>query len=245
MDVKYYHLRDLSRWELFQLMFDALTFIDNHSQGMPLIFTNKVEELRTTFDIYDVEVAIERKISTREVFEAEQLRAYAVRKIYNLIYDYSDYRYDNKKEKAAQALMHIFESYGTGSNISRMPQETQTAVLINLLQELGREASLQHIATLHLTEAVEALSQSNNYFIQSQRIRHKKEAHYVTGVVKAARKDLTHQFLEFANVVNALAVLEGQEKYADLKKIMNELVKRYVTTARQRKRKQKDDAEEL
>lgn len=238
MNVKLYHLVRLSRWELFQLVFDALTFIDNHSQGMPLSFTNKVDELRSAFAIYDVEVALERKISTSEVFEAEQLRDYDVRKIYSLIYDYSDYRYDNKIEKAAQALLFIFEPYGTGSSISRMPQESQTAVLINLLQELEREAAQQHIATLRLTKAVQALSHSNNYFIQSQRIRHKQEARYVTGVVKAARRDLTNHFLEFADVVNALAIIEGQEKYAELKKIMNELLKKYVTTARKRKRKQ-------
>ncbi|MDD2474749.1 MAG: DUF6261 family protein [Dysgonamonadaceae bacterium] len=237
MNVKLHHLERLSRWELFQLVFDALTFIDTHSQEMPQSFTNKAEELRTIFDIYDVEMALERKIPTSEVFEAEQLRDYDVRKIYNLIYDYSDYRYDKQIEKAAQALIAVFKPYGTGSSISRMPQEEQTAVLINLLQDLDREATQQHIATLRLTTAVEALSHSNNYFIQSQHIRHKQEARYVTGVVKAVRKDLTKHFLEFADVVNALATIEGQEKYAELKKIINELIKKYVTTAWKRKRK--------
>lgn len=245
MNVKYYHLRDISRWELFQLVYDALTFIDSHSQGMPQSYTSKVEEVRTAFDIYDVEVALERKISTQELFEAEELRNYDVRKIYSIINDYSNYRYDNQKEMAGQALIHIFESYGTGSSISRMPQGTQTAVIINLLQELGRKAAQQHIATLDLTKAVEAFSHSNDYFIQSQRIRHKQEAHYVTGVVKAARKELSTQFLEFVDVVNALSILEGQEKFAQLKQTISAMVKKYVLRARQRKRKKSNDNEEL
>ena len=245
MKVKSYQLERLSHLKFLHFMRDALVFIDNHSEGMPKSYTNECEELRTAFDICNKEVMLQRRISTSDVFEAEELRDYDIRKIYSIIYNYSDYRYDKQKEEAAKALMFIFRRYGTGYTISRMPQDTQGALMISLLQELEREAAQQHIATLHLTEVMSALKESQNYFEESQKRRRKKEAHYVTGVVKDARKDLTIQFLEFVDIVNALATLEGEQKYFELKLTMNELIKKNVTTARQQKRKQLDDDEEL
>lgn len=245
MKVKSYQLERLSHLELLQFMRDALVFIDNHSEGMPESYTNKYEKVRTVLDIYYKEVMLPRRISTRDVFEAEELRDYDIRKIYSIINNYSDYRYDKQKEEAAKALMFIFRRYGTGHTISRMPQDTQGVLMINLLQELEHEAAQQHIATLHLTEVMDALIHSHNYFEEAQKIRRKKEAHYVTGVVKDVRKDLTVQFLEFVDIVNALGTLEGQEKYSELKLTINQLIKKYVTAAQQRKPKHTDDDEEL
>ena len=243
MNVKYYHLRILSRWELFQEMFDALKYTEEHSEGMPESFVKKVQELRTAFDFYDEELTLERRISTSEISEADKLRDYAVRKVYGIIYEYSNYRYDQQKEVAAQALIHAFKRYGTGSSISRMGQDTQTAVISLLLQLLTTETAQQHTATLHLTEAVQDLARSNNYFEQAQLVRNKKQAKYVKGVVKSARNDLINKFLEFADVVNALAIVEGQEKYEKLKQFLNLLVKDYFVAAKRRNRKPKEEEE--
>lgn len=243
MDIKLYELNRLSRWELFNLGYDALTYIDKHAQGKPPSFAEKHEALRKVFDIYDVEIAQQRQIFTDDLFEAQRLREYDIRKTYSIIFNYSDYRYDKNKEEAAQALMNIFKHYGTGSSISRMPQNTQTAIIINLLQELNREVAQQHIATLNLTEVVSSLAQSNAYFEKAQRTRLKLEANYVTGVVKSARTDLTNRFLEFVAVVNALAIIEGEEQYVALKQMLSAFVKKYVTKARQRKRKQVEETD--
>lgn len=243
MKVKSYQLERLRSWGLVQMVSDALVFIENQSEGMPEAYTSKMEELRTAFQICNDEVFLQRRVPTSDVFETEALRDYDIRKLYSIISDYSDYRYDKQKEKAAQALMFIFKRYGTGYTISRMPQDTQWSLMDRLLQELDRESSQQHIATLHLTEVMEALIQNNNSFKKAQQIRLKKEAHYVTGVVKAARKDLTKKFLEFVDIVNALAMLEGEEKYAELKLILNTLIKEYVTEAKQKKRQPEGEEE--
>ncbi len=241
MKVKAYQLKSLRGWELVQMVSDALVFIENQSEGMPEAYMSKMEELRTAFQICNDEVFLQRRISTSDVFEAEALRDYDIRKLHSIISDYSDYRYDKQKEEAAQALMFIFKRYGTGYTISRMPQDTQWSLMDRLLQELDRESSQQHLATLHLTEVMEALIKNNNSFKKAQQIRLKKEAHYVTGVVKAARKDLTKEFLEFVDIVNALAMLEGQEKYAELKLIMNALIKETVGSGKQKKRKVEEE----
>lgn len=243
MKVKSYQLKSLRAWELVQMVSDALVFIENQSEGMPETYMSKMEELRMAFKICNDEVFRQRRISTSDVIEAEALRDYDIRKLYSIISDYTNYRYDKQKEGAAQSLLFIFRRYGTGYTISRMPQDTQWSLMDRLLEELTRESSQQHLATLHLTEVMEALVKNNNAFKKAQQIRLKKEAHYVTGVAKAARKDLTVQFLEFVATVNALAMLEGEEQYAELKLLVNELIKDTMESGKQKKRKPEEEEE--
>lgn len=243
MNIKYYHFRNLLRWELYQIMSDALKYTDRNLEGMPDSFNNKLQELHAIFDVYDEELTLERKVSSPEIFEAEEMRDYAVRKVYGIIHEYSDYKYDKQKEAAAKKLINIFKPYGTGSNISRMRQDIQTAVILLMLQNLETETAKQHIATLHLTEAVQDLAHSNRYFEREQLTRNKKKAEYVKGVVKSARNELINHFLEFADLINALAIVDGEEKYADLKQFLNTLVRDYFVAAKRRNRKAKKEEE--
>ena len=243
MNSKKYQLETLLRWELYQVMSDALKYTDRNSEGMPDSFLDKVQELHAIFDVYDEELTLERRVSSPEIFEAEEMRDYAVRKVYGIIHEYSDYKYDKQKEAAAKKLINIFKPYGTGSNISRMRQDIQTAVILLMLQNLETETAKQHIATLHLTEAVQDLAHSNRYFEREQLTRNKKKAEYVKGVVKSARNELINHFLEFADLINALAIVDGEEKYADLKQFLNTLVRDYFVAAKRRNRKAKEEEE--
>ena len=111
---------------------------------MPPAFTTKLEELRTSFEIYDIELAQERRPSSEQLQQADESRDYTVRKLHQLIKDFSDYRFDTEKEQAAKSLLTIFKRYGTGSKIARLSQDSQTAVITNLLQELARDEVQQH-----------------------------------------------------------------------------------------------------
>ena len=128
MRVQSYQLKMLSRWEFFQLLFEVLAFAEKSSEEMSETFTNKLQELRTSFDIYDKELVQQRKIPTKQLMKAERDRDFAIRKIYTLICAYSDYRFDKKKMEAATSLNRVFKRYGTGSSISRMNQDAETAV---------------------------------------------------------------------------------------------------------------------
>ncbi len=237
MNVTYSPLNRLSRWEVFQLLYDVLAFAEPRMEGMPIAFTNQLEKLRITFDIYDIEIAEQRRISTEQLLKADEERDFAIRKTYTLLRDYADYRYDTKKMEAATALKRIFKRYGTGSSISRRPQDTQTSMINNLLQEFARPASVEHIVTLNLTELVTALTTYNQIFTHEQRVRDKAQASYVTGVARNARINAQNDFMTFVDIVNALAIVEGEEKYIKLKQLVNQLVKEYVTKAKQRKKK--------
>ena len=206
-------------------------------------YTDKLQELVIAFDIYDKELAQGRIAmpTSPQLIKAADHRDYAIRKLYQLARYYADYRYDATKETAGKALKTVFKSYGTGSFISRQAQDAQTAMITNLLQELDRDAAQQHLAILNLTEVVTALDQSNRIFEKEQQARRKKEAKYVTGLTKDARTALQKEIMEFITLINALAVVEGEEKYAKLKQIISSMLKKYRTAVQLRTKKREDD----
>ena len=95
----------------------------------------------------------------------------------------------------------------------------------------------QHIDTLNLTDALTALETTNEIFNKEDHIHKKLQARYVTGVVQDARANLQNVFMEFVALINALAVVEGQEKYTDLKKIITIKVQKYLSRAKLRTKK--------
>ena len=69
-------------------MFHALSFIEDSASNMPETFKSKAKELRDVFDIYDIEVANDRRHSAKQLKEVEELCDYAIRKIYEVIRTY-------------------------------------------------------------------------------------------------------------------------------------------------------------
>lgn len=237
MEIKNYILKMMTQWELFQFAHDTIAYADKYAEGIPQTYADKLEELRAAFDVYDEEVAQLRMPSPLELLKADDDRDYAIRKMYDLIRYYSDYRFDVAKEEAGKKLKRVFKNYGTGSFISRQAQEVQTAMTTLLLQELAREVEQQHVAILGLNEVVEALDTSNKVFKDEQKVRNNLRAKYVTGVVQSVRKELQTQIVEFMELINALAVVEGEEKYDKLKRVIATMTKEYVSGIRLRTKK--------
>lgn len=241
MNVTYTPLDRLNRWEIYQLLYDSLSLAEDFAPEMPESFNTKLQELRRAFDIYDFEMVQDRKVSSERLQNENNERNLAIRKIYSIVRVYSDYHYDPEKMMAAKYLRQIFKYYGTGSRISRMNQDAKTGLLTTFLQDLSKPDAVQHLSTLHLTDVVTALTTHNQIFESEQQIRSFAQAEYVTEVARNARLDAQNAFMAFAGVINALAILEGQEKYAELKQYLNALFKKYVTQMRQRTKKKKEE----
>lgn len=237
MQIAPYTLNLLTKWQIFQLIADVLTFAERSADEMPETFREKLSELRTTFEIYDQEIALERRPSAKRLIEVDEERNYAIRTMYKVMHTYMHYKYAPEKEVASQALLNIMKSYGSGREITRLPQGTRSAMMTNLLQELTTDVAQQHIATLNLTDALKELKKNNEIFDRENQILKKLQARYITGVVQNARANLQNEFMEFVTLIDALAVVEGQEKYADLKKIIATIVRKYVTKAKLRTKK--------
>lgn len=227
----------LNQWEIFQFLSYVLMAAERNADEMPPSYHEKVSKLRTAFEIYDIEIAQERRPSVKRLLEVEEERNQAIRTMYNVLRTYADYKYSEEKMTAAKGLLKIFKFFGSGRKISRADQETKTAMITNLLQELSTEAAQQFIVTLDLTNVVVALETNNLIFKKEQRMRIQFLGRYVTNVAKNARADAQKEFMEWVQLVNSLAVVEGPEKYVALKQYINVLVKEYVATMRQRTKK--------
>lgn len=232
-----YLLSRLSRWEIFQLTADVLTYANKFEEVTPETFNNKLTELQTAFEIYDEELVQERRPTPELLLEMDEARSYAIRKLHDVIRVYGDYKFVEEKEVASKNLRRITKKYGSGRSISRLGQDSKTAVITNLLQDLAQDDAKQHIATLDLTDVVASLIVANETFENEQLLRKKYLSEFVKDVVKNARTDVQARFIEFVDVVNALAVVEGPEKYADLKQKISTYVKHYVAQAKLRRKK--------
>lgn len=245
MNISFSSLDRLNRWESFRFLHDVLAFIDSHAEGMPELFVSKLESFRTAFDAYDDALVQERQVAPEKLVQAEEGRDLAIRKLYALIDEHAEYPYNKEKEDAAKVLLNVFKPYGSGSYISRLAQDEETAMLINLLQDLVSDTShAEAIQTLGLIEVQDALSTHNTVFARLQKQRTKDNAHTILGIVKATRTQAQKEFVAFVEVVNAFALIEGEEKYAELKLEINRLHKEVVDRAKQRTNKKEDETEQ-
>ena len=246
MKVSNTNLNRLTRWESFQFLADVINVAESHEEGKPELFTNKLAELQTAFNAFDEALVQEKKASPQGLLDAEEARDYAVRKIYAIVREYADFRFDETKESAGKVLLELFEPYGTGYAIAAMRQDTETAVLVNLIQDLRGQVASESIEELGLTNALDNLAAANHSFERKQLDRRKDNAEFVAGVVKTTRVDAQSEMIAFADVVNALAIVEGEEKYTKLKQTVNSILSEYVAKAKQRsKTKEEDTPEEV
>ena len=239
-----YSLIQLNQWQLFQLMEDILLFANKHGEEMPSSYDEKLAKLQAAFDVYDEVIAQETRISAKRQNELDEQRSYALRKMYQVINTYEDFKFSPEKQTASRALLHTLKPYGSGRSIARANQPTRTAMTTNMLQDLARETTRPHRITLDLTILIADLSITNKEYVDEQNLRLKKEAQKPTGVVKSARAKLQKEFLEFVALINALALVEGEQKYDVLKKTIGAAVKKHVWQARQRIRKKESGEEE-
>ena len=237
MKIAAYTLDRINRWEVFQLMSDVLRYLEQNFDEMPESFRDKLSDMRTAFDIYDEELVQERRPSVERLLDADNERMHAISTIYKVLRVYIHYKYSKEKQVAAKGLSKIFKLYGSSREINRKGQDTKSAMITNLLQDLSEELPQQHISTLNLEDAISALKTNNLSFLKEQRARNDFHALYVTGVVKNARRAVQKEFMELVSIINALAVVEGQEKYAEMKKMISIIVREYLTTARMRTKK--------
>ena len=244
MNVKNSELNRLNRWELFQFLDDVLTATEAHEEGMPELFTSKLAALRNAFVTLDDALVQERNTSPEGLIDAEEKRDYTVRKIYSIVKEYSDYRFDKEKEDAANILLECFKPYGTGYAIAMMAQDAETAVLTNLMQDMMNKDGGESLEKLSLLNVYDELMSKNTLFKEKQLSRRKDEAAFVAGVVKTARNDAQNVFMTFVDTVNALSIVEGAVKYAELKKTINRLLEKYVATAKQRTKKKEEEKPE-
>lgn len=244
MKIKTSTLTRLTRLEVFQLIADALVFANALKEGMTELYVTALALLQTKFEAYDQALLQERASTPKGLIEAEEARDYGVRKLQGLLDEYADYRLDDAKAAAANALLAVMKPYGTGYEIARMSQDSETAAITNLLQDFDKEPNKAHLTTLGFQPLVNYINENNTVFAQAQQTRRDEQSKYIAGLVKTTREEVQNAFRTFSETVNALAIVEGEDKYATLTAQLNTLIDAYIAKAKQRQSSGEDNTDE-
>ncbi len=145
---------------------------------------------------------------------------------------------ENTISNAANNIQLVVEKYG--KKIQELPQREETAVLINLTEDLKTNDYQQDVQTVGLTAWVyqqdvqvagltawvEKLEQANTQFEELYTQRTEKEAQFVVGLTKTERENMQEIFVKLCRTIEAYALIEGEEAYKPLAdKINNEISK--------------------
>lgn len=245
MKIKKSNLTRLTRWEVFQLIADALAFANAAKEGLAELYVTVLSLLQTKFEAFDQALIQERRATPEGLIEADEARDYGVRKLQGLLEEYADYRLDAAKAAAANALLAVMKPYGTGYEIARMPQDSETATLTNLLQDLDKDANKAHVTALGFDALVAYTHENNQVFAQAQQTRRDEQSKYIAGLVKTTREEVQNAFRTFSETVNALAIVEGEEKYATLMGQLNTLIDTYLAKVKQRLATSNNETDEV
>ncbi len=236
MKLKIVSLSRLTRWQVFQLLTDVLQYLLLlPAEILELLKVHK-EKLQTSLKALDELLAQERKVTPKALFEAEEGRDYGIRKLWNLVREYSDYEMDKTKETAAKKLLDVFNRYGRGYEIAEMPQDDESAALDNLLRDMLSEAYLPHVTSVGLLDLVNYTKGHNDVFVGNQQTRTTSESKRINGEARAARLQAETDFRALCEQINALALINGSAPYDETIAKMNTAMDNYVDTARQRRK---------
>lgn len=130
---------------------------------------------------------------------------------------------EEAKSQAAQKLLLNAEKYG--KNIQNKPLKEETAIITNLLQDLSTSELQQAVSIIGAEKWIENLRTANEAFAKIHNDRTQEQSLIETGKTKEARQELQEAFKVLVQTINALAVINGKEKYQNVINLINEEIK--------------------
>lgn len=109
-----------------------------------------------------------------------------------------------------QEVKAIFDKYG---DPTKLPQTEESGVLHNLLQDLQTLESARRTA-IGLDAWITDLQSKEDAFLAAAAQRTEKEAARQVGIVKESRTAADAAYRSLVNMVNALAIIGGEETYS-------------------------------
>lgn len=233
------NLKMLRNLEVFQVFSDILAFLrQEESVEEPL--KGLCDTFAARLSDYDTALVSERRSRyTAELVRLDEQRDYVFRSLIAHLKLYLN-SFDSGQVKAAEALLALVDKYGR--NIPAMPYRQETGAIRNLLQDLELESNAAHIQTLFAGHWVSTLRTANEQFEQMMLTRSDATSEAALGAVKAARETAQMTFEKLCEMVNALAVVNGDAAYKHIIDRINQLVtESHNVAARRRSRKKSDE----
>jgi hypothetical protein len=167
------------------------------------------------------------KVSTKNVKsdairEADASRDAAYMGIKQIVKGYTKHP-DEAHAAAAKELIQLFKSYGIKVN---MQLDRETGMLTNLVTDLETKFAPQ-VKLLGIETFVGHLKQANEQVYNLLVSRDKDYAQTVVGALKKARAATDKDYQNIVQLINAMALTEGEAKYASLINYINSGISRY------------------
>lgn len=132
---------------------------------------------------------------------------------------------------AAEKALAILDKYG---NPTAKPQLEESGILHNLLQELNETKEMGDFTDLDIEPWLTRLENAETSFLNATDAKVQEEAAREVGLSKQARQAADDAYRKLADIVNMLAAMHGDEKFATFIGNVNALVEQQRTKLKTR-----------
>ena len=138
--------------------------------------------------------------------------------------------FDEGKRTAADRLVMLFEHYG---NIANKPYNEETASIYNFLQDI-RGKYADEVATLDLASWLNELERTNTEFEKAVLDRNREYAGKTDLNMLDIRRRTGRAYLDIVERIEALSLIQGDEKFAPFIRTLNANIERYKNAVSRR-----------
>ncbi|MDY5621758.1 MAG: DUF6261 family protein, partial [Bacteroidales bacterium] len=132
---------------------------------------------------------------------------------------------------AAEKALAILDKYG---NPTAKPQLEESGILHNLLQELKAAKEMGDFTDLDIEPWLTRLENAETSFLNATDAKVQEEAAREVGLSKQARQAADDAYRKLVDIVNMLAAMHGDEKFATFIGNVNALVEQQRTKLKTR-----------
>lgn len=172
---------------------------------------------------------IRKNVTTEQLAESDSQRDSIFRGMADTVKAASNH-FDEGNRQAAKRLQVIFDHYG---NLTRKQYDEETGAIHNLLQELY--AYPEDIDLLGLRTWMVQLEIKNNEFKALMKLRNSTESAKTNLRMKNIRVEADRCFRDILDRLDALMLLNGEEKYAPFVNELNTMIDRQSDVVAKRK----------
>ncbi len=163
---------------------------------------------------------------TKEIVALDKRRDNAIKLLTLHAKGYSRYCFEEAKRQAAEKIYKAITKYG--HSIYRLNYQAETSTLSILVNELLSDPGLARaVNTLDIQPVVNELKTANDFFNDMYLSRVINMADMAAESASAQRKTAMKHYRRLIKLIEALAVVSGQDRYQSLINELNELIETY------------------
>ena len=205
------------------------------AEGLPetsvTFLTTGVDTHKTAVDGLDSALKVSNTVpSAKRVTETDAARDFAWTGLYYYVKAMTAHP-DASIAEAAKRALEILEKYG---NPTAKPQLEESGILYNLLQELNEAKEAGDFNGLDIEPWMERLENAEHSFLTATDEKVQEEAAREVGLSKQARQAADDAYRKLVDIVNMLAAMHGDEKFATFIGNVNALVEQQRTKLKTR-----------